>query len=117
MSKLLRYFSPGQYCFLTSVTHNREPILMAYPELTDAFLSKLRDQNTQVLAWVFLPDHLHILISSSKSSPSNLMKKAKVAFAYHYWQHSSFRSFLDSGKYEPQWGTGKAPDFEGSFGE
>jgi len=87
MSKLLRYFSPGQYCFVTSVTHDREPILLTYPELTATFLSKLQEiEDCEVLAWVFLPDHLHMLLSTEGISPSDLMKRAKLAFAYQYRQ-------------------------------
>jgi REP element-mobilizing transposase RayT len=41
MSKLLRYYSPGQTYFVTSVTANREPILVTHADLFHMAMDRL----------------------------------------------------------------------------
>lgn len=167
MSKLIRHYSPGQIYFITSVTHNRERILVENSDMFWAGIEKVKkDTSFELSAWVIMPDHFHFVLDPLESDLSSVMKRIKLAFAYrfrkskglyrgqvwqsrfwdhiirddndlsrhldyiHYnpvkhglvsspfdWELSSIHGFLKRGQYDSDWGTRKAPIFEGNFGE
>ncbi|MCP4686278.1 MAG: transposase [bacterium] len=85
MSKLLRYFAPGQYCFVTSVTQNRQPILVQNERLLHRAVvrAKLKSRFT-VLAWVVLPDHCHAVLYTPGDDTAKIMQRIKLSFALQY---------------------------------
>ncbi|MCK4632694.1 MAG: transposase [candidate division Zixibacteria bacterium] len=93
MSKLLRYYSPGNVYFVTSVTHDREKILTTHPSLFRAAIEQVRaTEPFELVAHVILPDHVHLIIDPGSSDLSHLMKRIKLVFAYRFRQvHSLFR--------------------------
>ena len=67
------------------MTHGREPILV------DMFLAFWYSVETSqarqpfdLIAWVVMPDHVHMIIDPKDSDLSNLMRRVKLAFAYKY---------------------------------
>lgn len=98
MSKLLRYFEPGQYCFVTSITASRQPLL----EQNSQFLARAVHRAHQrsrfsVVAWAVLPDHVHALLHTPNGDTSKIVQRVKLSFSLMirsatqtngpYWQH------------------------------
>lgn len=98
MSKLRRYYEPGQQCFVTTVTANRRPILVAHSRLLlRAFNKAYEALLFRLLAWVTLPDHFHAIIENEKRETASIMQRVKLSFSLQmrkvtekpgpYWQH------------------------------
>ena len=99
MSKLRRYYEEGNLYFLTLVSFDREPILVDHADLLlESLSSTAAKTGTQVLAWVVLRDHLHLVVDTRKSDPSKFVHDFKLSFAAKYrkttrqsagrtWQH------------------------------
>lgn len=101
MSKLLRYFSPGQTVFVTSVTAERKPILLENEDLlVKAFERIFGAAQNRLIAWVIMPDHFHAIIVSADSEVPAIMKKVKLIFSYHYrTRNSLYRGTLWQSRY------------------
>jgi putative transposase len=85
MSKLLRYYFPGNVYFVTAVTHERVPILIGNIDLLwRAFDGVKRVSHVHIIAWVVLPDHFHMIIDPHNNILSNLMQRIKMSFASNY---------------------------------
>ena len=85
MSKLLRHFKTGDMCFITNVTHNRAPVLIENADLFWQSMKNVQDKLTfELVAWVLLPDHFHIIIESKDVSPSDIMQRLKLSFGSYY---------------------------------
>jgi putative transposase len=85
MSKLLRYYSPGNIYFVTTVTHERSPILLLEHDLLWDALSRFRTRfDYELLAWVILPDHAHLLIDPKKQNLSAIVQRIKMSFAKRF---------------------------------
>ena len=85
MSKLLRYYSPGNAYFVTAVTYRREAILLEHVDLFwRALQSVRRNANFEPIAWVVLPDHFHMVINPGGENLSSLMQRIKMSFATNY---------------------------------
>jgi putative transposase len=99
MSKLRRYFHPGQIYFVTSVAYQRLPIFLENSDLLlAAFKSVFSGSNSELLAWVILPEHFHIVVDPKTILLSEQMHRLKMLFAGGYrmrarvysgrlWQH------------------------------
>ena len=69
---------PGQVYFLTTVTHDREPLFsdFAHARLTIGELRRLNDTALVTsLAWVVMPDHLHWLLALGHSHSIDIVVK------------------------------------------
>lgn len=94
--------SPEAMYFITYVTANREPVFQS----RDDFLNQWKSWNTalkpyggELFAWVFLPDHGHVILKQGSRSFSKSVAhfKRRVAFAFkatgmsiwqpRYWEH------------------------------
>lgn len=99
MSKLRRYFREGDTCFITCVTYERRPFLL---EHIDEFWLSVHHVRQHVpfdlLAWVILADHFHVVIWSTEGAISDIVRRIKQKFAGLYrsrhgqvrgrlWQH------------------------------
>ena len=92
MSKLLRYFTPGQSCFITAVTARRQPVLDQHAELLLRAVRRAARQSRFVLiAWVVLPDHLHAIIDSPDGDISRIVQRVKLSFSLQ-WRRRSRRN-------------------------
>jgi REP element-mobilizing transposase RayT len=40
--------------------------------------------NYDLMAWIIIPDHFHMIIDPKENNISDLMKKLKLKFAYQY---------------------------------
>lgn len=166
MSKLLRYYEPGQCCFFTSVTYRRQRILDVNPRLLLRAVCRARKSSRfDVLAWVVLPDHIHAIFEAPNADVPRIMQQIKLSFSlqwrwlyggsgpvwqHRYWDHiirsqedmnkhldyihynavkhgladgpsewrlSSFRSYLQKGLYDIDWGQHNTGDNVGDYGE
>ncbi|MFH1374872.1 MAG: transposase [bacterium] len=92
MSKLLRYFAPGQSCFITAVTARRQPVLDQHAELLlRAVRRAVRQSRFALIAWVVLPDHLHAIIDSPDGDISRIVQRVRLSFSLQ-WQRRSRRN-------------------------
>ncbi|MEW6411197.1 MAG: transposase [Candidatus Zixiibacteriota bacterium] len=85
MTNIRRYFDHGNVYFLTHVTHKRAPILLDHVDLLWlAFDRPSKTSSYEMPAWVILPDHIHMLISSDKEDLSLLVRRFKLSFSGYY---------------------------------
>jgi len=92
MSKLLRYFAPGQFCFITAVTFCRERILHQHADLLIRAVRRARMKSPfSVIAWAILPDHFHAVIKSPRGDADKITQRVKLSFSLQ-WQRASGRS-------------------------
>ena len=69
---------PGQIYFITTVTHDREPLFrnFAHARLAIGELRRLNDcALVTSLAWVVMPDHLHWLLALGQSHSISIVAK------------------------------------------
>jgi len=85
MSKLLRHHRASDTCFITAVTHNRQPILADHSDLLTAAIRKYSAVlRFGLLAYVILPDHFHALIECNGNDLSGILGRVKLSFSKHY---------------------------------
>jgi putative transposase len=104
MSNLRRYNSFGKPYFITCVTYNRQPFLLNHEEILLQSLNRSEIKfNRELIAWVILPEHFHLLVDLSSGDISSLMHWIKQSFSmnfrklngngigriwqYRYWDH------------------------------
>jgi len=82
------YYTPGLAVFITQVVHNREPV---FHNLENVILLRQTLRTVRVLhpfsllAYVFLPDHFHMIIQPAGESTSDqIMNSLKPDFAEAY---------------------------------
>jgi putative transposase len=85
MTNIRRYFRPGDISFLTHVTYKRMPILTDNFDLLCTVWHSIKAQSqVELLAWVVLPDHMHVLVENHGDDLSYLTKRFKLSFSHHY---------------------------------
>lgn len=85
MSNLRRYYKEGNLYFLTNVTYRRKPILVDNIDLFWIAMSKTKAKMPfDIVAWVILPDHFHVILNPMQSTPSNILKRVKLSFLRNY---------------------------------
>ena len=76
--RLGRVSIPGQVYFITTVTHQREPLFRSFTHAR-LVISELRRLNdcalVTSLAWVVMPDHLHWLLALGHSHSISIVAK------------------------------------------
>ena len=93
MSKLLRHYAHGQVYFIAATTHQRKRILVDHFDLFWEALKQTQQRTPfDLIAWVVMPDHFHILISPAEGDLSNIMRRIKLAFASRYLKHRGLRT-------------------------
>jgi len=123
MTNIRRYFQTGNLYFLTHVTSSRIPILVDNFDLLWRGINTTRAKHPfDLIAWVVLPDHMHLLINPLQCDLSGVMRKIKLAFSAkyreclglasrrvwqnHFWDHGirdqkDFNRHLDYIHYNP----------------
>ena len=85
MTNIRRYKSPGQLYFTTHVTYRRYPILLDNIDLFwDAVETAREKDRFDLIAWVILPDHMHVLIDSGDGDLSEIVRRIKLSFSAKY---------------------------------
>jgi putative transposase len=93
MSKLLRYYAPGQNYFVTTVTYERAPILVRYAEALLQSIDEIQGaEGFRMPAWVIMPEHFHAVIDPGQADLSRIMKRIKLKFAYLYRNANNLRA-------------------------
>ncbi len=104
MGNIRRYKYPGYVYFLTHVTVERLPILLEnFDLLWDSIISTKAKSPFDLMAWVVLPDHMHLLVDPLDHDISDLMRRLKLSFSarlrrrtgseygrvwqYRFWDH------------------------------
>lgn len=99
MTNVRRYFQPGLTVFLTHVTQNRRPILTDNIHLLQMAIARAQQKSPfDLLAWVVLPDHFHVLMVAPHEHVPDVMIRIKMSFGQLYrrthglngsrvWQH------------------------------
>ena len=104
--KAFSYVGPHRY-FLTFCTYSRQRLFQT-PERVDFVLVQIErsaaEEQFAVLAYCFMPDHLHLLVEGCSESSDCLrfIKRAKQFSAFHYakafgnklWQRYGFERVL-----------------------
>jgi len=95
MTNIRRYWEPGYTYFITHVTHNRAPLLVGNIDLWHESIRFVEGlMKFELVAWVLLPNHIHLLIERGDSDMTNLMKRLKLKFSGSYrarYHHNSGR--------------------------
>ena len=166
MSKLLRYFAPGQYCFVTSVTADRRRLLDQHADLLARAVQRAHQKSRfSMLVWVVPPEHFHAVLYTPNGDTHRIVQQVKLSFSlrlrqasqidgpvwqHRYWDHiirseedmrrhidyihynpvkhgftdcpgrwllTSFRRYLRSETYEPDWGAISDDFLTDTFGE
>ena len=85
MTNIRRYPNKGNIYFLTHVTFDRKPILVSNFDILWAAMERVRlEYPFELMAWVVIPDHLHIIIDPLDNDISKLMRKIKLIFSWKY---------------------------------
>jgi putative transposase len=122
MSRLRRYYGPNQYCFITAVTMSRLPLLVRHFDLlVDAVKRARAKSRFRLIAWVVLPDHLHVIFHCPSGDTAKIVQRIKLSFSlqlrsltgcqgpmwqHRYWDHvirteEDFNRHLDYIHYNP----------------
>jgi putative transposase len=93
MSILRRYHREGNTYFITNVTYQRCPILTTAAPLIVRAIDLARVKKPfELLAWVILPDHFHLVIGPSAWDISRLLQAIKMSFGALYRQSMNVHS-------------------------
>jgi putative transposase len=93
MSKLRRYFQEGDFCFITCVTYQRYPLLVQNIDfLRNALDKAIEHAETELIAWVVLPDHFHALLYSGTTTVTQIVHRLKLSFSANYRKRNNLHS-------------------------
>ncbi len=85
MHNVTRHFKEGNIYFLTHVTFLRKPILVKNIDLLWKSIEMQRSKNDfDLIAWVIIPDHLHLIIGPKSNDPALLIKNLKLSFSANF---------------------------------
>jgi putative transposase len=85
VSNLRRYPALGRPYFITNVAHDRRPVLIEHIDLLWAAIEIAKERTPfELLAWVILPDHFHLLLDAGKIDVSRILQTIKMSFASNY---------------------------------
>jgi putative transposase len=95
MSILRRYHRQGNIYFITNVTFQRKPVLVDNIDLLWTSFSTIKTKAAyDLIAWVILPDHFHVVIDPKRNNISNVLQRIKMSFGF-LWRK---RMYLRSGR-------------------
>jgi putative transposase len=82
VSILRRYHRSGNIYFITVVTYRRKPILIDHFDLLWRTILRVEASSPyRLMAWVVLPDHLHLVVDPLEANISALLQRIKMSFA------------------------------------
>jgi putative transposase len=83
MKTLRRYYKNDTDYFITTITYNREPLL-----LLDIDLFWQSWTTNKPKAWVILPDHFHVIINNGSDTISDIIQRFKVRYVTQFRKKS-----------------------------
>jgi putative transposase len=93
MTNIRRHKLPGQLYFTTHVTYNRLPILIDNVDLFwDAVNKSQVKDSFDLVAWVILPDHTHLLVDPRDGDLSEIVRRIKLSFSTMYRKRHNLKS-------------------------
>ena len=92
MSRLRRFYRPGQVYFITAVTHRRRPLLVQHFDILKQGVARARSRVPfEPIAWVVLPDHIHAIVDPGEIDLSGIVRRVKLSFANLYYRKHQVR--------------------------
>ena len=82
MTNIRRYYDTNDIVFTTHVTYKRNQILDISFDLLWQSMSDTYDN--MIIAWVVMPDHIHLLTENGNNDLSDLTKIMKLAYSTNY---------------------------------
>jgi len=93
MSNLRRYHENGYIYFITNVTYKRQPFLTANVDLFRNAIDVCKSRcGFELIAWVVMPDHFHLVIDPFDTHISTILQKIKMSFAALYRKRHGMHS-------------------------
>jgi putative transposase len=72
---------------VTSVTHGRTPLLIEHFSLFWEAVERSKDRShIEVIAWVVLPEHFHMIIDPKGEELSGVLRRMKLSFANQFYR-------------------------------
>ncbi len=85
MSNLRRFFKQGDIVFITIVTYNRNRIIIENIELLRNAILSIQDKSQfEIIAYVYLDNHIHLLIDSKENDIVKIIQSIKMSFGTQY---------------------------------
>jgi putative transposase len=85
MARMHRIYIQNNPIFITNVTYLRQTLLDGNSELLrNSFNSAKLKLPHEIIAWVILPEHFHLLVNPLEGNISSIMKTIKLSFASNY---------------------------------
>ena len=92
MSILKRHYSDGQTYFITNVTYRLRPILREDSGLLMAAIHRTQAKlRFDLLAYVVIPDHFHLLFYPGEDTPADILHRIKLSFGADYRKKHNLR--------------------------
>jgi len=86
-----RIYCPGYPYFITNITNNRSPFLIDNIDLIwEAIESIKKKVSFELFAWVFLPEHFHLLVYPENGNISDFMQRLKLSFSMNYRKRCNY---------------------------
>jgi len=93
MSNLRRYFREGDISFITSVTYNRNPILITHISLLQRAMENMSQKyKSEIIAHVILKDHFHMIIDPNGNDIIKIIQGIKMSFSSLYRKNQKLKS-------------------------
>jgi putative transposase len=85
MTNIRRYYDDSYTYFVTNVTYERQRILLDHTESLKQSIDKVKSETSfDLVAWVILPEHFHIIVRPGTINISLLMRRIKLSFSAKY---------------------------------
>jgi len=93
MKNLRRYHRLYDICFTTNVTYDRNPILIDNIDLFWKAVENTKSRTDfEIIAWVILPDHFHMILDPKHQDISRIIQRIKMSFAAYYRKENGLLS-------------------------
>ncbi len=93
MSKLRRYYSEGNVYFITANTYHRQRLLLENIDLFWLSMENIKLKlKFEVIAWVIIPNHFHLIIDPKNNNLSEIVKRFKLSFSMNYRKRYEMKS-------------------------
>ena len=93
MSNLRRFHENGYIYFVTNVRYKRQTLLVADIDLLENTLDACKSRcGFDLIAWVVMPDHFHLVIDPGETHISTILQRIKMSFAAQYRKRQGMQS-------------------------
>ncbi len=93
MSKLRRLIDDRTTYFISIVTYRRNDILIKNRDLFWRSMNNIiKKHDIDLIAWIVLPDHIHLVADFKEYAMSNIMQRMKMSFASGFRKRAKMTS-------------------------